>query len=189
MPVTVVSGVTGVGMSSICQTARKDLPEEYTLINFGDSMLEQAAAHDITTNRDELSSVSHRKIRRLQRRAGEFVADRAEGDHILLATHLAVDTDKGFIDGLPDDVLSEISPDLFVVVEAEPALIVDRRDRSDRDIEPASPRTIEFEQHLNRSAALEYARDQNAPIEFVENSGGVNEAATELLEILDDGHS
>ena len=187
MAITVVSGVTGVGMSSICQTARRNLSDEYTLINFGDSMLEQAAAHDITTNRDELSSLSHRSIRRLQRRAGEFVADRAEADHVLLATHLAVDTDKGFIDGLPDDVLGEISPDRFVVIEADPALIVDRRDRSDRNIEPTSPRTIEFEQHLNRSAALEYARDRNAPIEFIENSGQVGEAATELLEILDSG--
>jgi adenylate kinase len=184
MAVTVVSGVTGVGLSSICQEARRGLSDEYTLVNFGDSMLEQAAAHGITTNRDELSSLSRRNIRRLQRRAGEYVADRAEDGTVLLVTHLAVETEEGFIDGLPDDVLGEISPDRFVIVEADPESILDRRERSDRALERTSPRAIDFEQHLNRTAAFEYARQADIPIRFIENEDDIEDAAADVAELL-----
>ena len=186
MAVTVVSGVAGVGLSTICQEARRKLSDEYTLINFGDSMLEQAAVHGITTDRDELSSLSRRNTRRLQRRAGEYVADHADDGQILLVTHLAVETDEGFIDGLPDDVLSEISPNRFVIVEADPESILDRRDRSDRDLDRTSPRAIEFEQHLNRTAALEYARQADVPIQFIENEEDIEDAAVEVAGLLSD---
>lgn len=184
MSVTVISGVTGVGLSSVCQETRRQLSDEYTLINFGDSMLEQAATAGITTDRDELSSLSRREIRRLQRRAGEYVADMAEDRRVLLATHLTVSTEAGFIGGLPDDVLSEVSPERFVVLEAAPETIVERRERSDRSVEVPSPRAIEFEQDLNRSAAFEYARELNAPIQFVENENDVEEAAEAVAGLL-----
>ena len=184
MSVTVISGVTGVGLSSVCRETRRRLSDEYTLINFGDSMLEQAATAGITTDRDELSSLSHRDIRRLQRRAGEYVADMAEDKRILLATHLTVKTETGFIDGLPDDVLNEVSPERFVVVEAAPETIIERREHSDRSVELPSPRAIEFEQHLGRTAAFEYARELNAPVQFVENENDVEEAAEAVTGLL-----
>lgn len=187
MSVTVVSGVTGVGLSSICREARQRLPEEYTLINFGDSMLEQAATHGITTNRDELSGLSPRQIRRLQRRGGEYVSDQATEGPVLLATHLSVETSEGYIDGLPDDVLSEIAPERFVLVEADPERIIERRERSDRDLEIGSQRSIEFEQHLNRTAAFEYARSENVPLQLVENdqADDIGRAARELADLLE----
>ncbi|GAB7091110.1 adenylate kinase [Halorubrum luteum] len=184
MSVTPISGVTGVGLSSVCREARRRLSDEYTLINFGDSMLEQAATAGITTDRDELSSLSRREIRRLQRRAGEYVADVAEDDRVLLATHLTVKTENGFIDGLPNDVLNEITPQRFVVLEATPETILDRRERSDRSVDLPSPRAVEFEQHLNRAAAFEYARELNAPVQFVENEDDIDEAAEAVVGLL-----
>lgn len=184
MSVTIISGVTGVGLSSVCQETRRRLSDEYTLINFGDSMLEQAATVGITTDRDELSSLSRREIRRLQRRAGEYVADRAETQRILLATHLTVKTEDGYIDGLPNDVLSDVSPTQFVILEADPETIIERRDRSDRVTGTTSPRAIEFEQHLNRAAVFEYARGQDAPIEYVENESDVEEAAAAVTDLV-----
>jgi adenylate kinase len=180
MTVTLISGVTGVGLSSICQEVRKQLDDDYKLVNFGDSMLEQAAARDITTNRDELSSLTQRETRRLQRRAGEYVGDLADDNDILLAAHLAVQTNAGYVHGLPDSVLHDISPSAFVLVEASPETIIDRRDDSDRDIPEMSPRGVQFEQDLNRTAALEYAREMDAPIQFVENEDNVEAAASRV---------
>lgn len=184
MAVTLVSGVTGVGLSSVCQTVRRGLSDEYKLINFGDVMLEQAATSGITTERSGLGELSQTQTRRLQRRAGEFVADKAETADILLSTHLAVETSAGYIQGLPDEVLHDVSPTAFVLVEANPETILERRGESDREALEASERKVAFEQDLNRSAALQYARDQNAPVRFIENEGGIEEAAERLADTL-----
>jgi adenylate kinase len=184
MAVTLVSGVTGVGLSTVCQTVRRGLGDEYKLINFGDVMLEQAATSGITTERSDLGELSQTQTRRLQRRAGEFVADEAETADILLSTHLAVETSAGYIQGLPDEVLHDVSPTAFVLVEANPETILERRGESDRQTRKGSERKIDFEQDLNRSAALQYARDLNAPVRFIENEGGIEEAAERLADAL-----
>ncbi|WP_096395956.1 adenylate kinase [Halorubrum trapanicum] len=184
MSVTLVSGVNGVGLSSVCQAVRRGLGDGYKLINFGDVMLEQAAAMGITTERARLGTLSQTETRRLQRRAGEFVAEEAETTNVILSTHLAVETRTGYVQGLPVEVLQDVSPDAFVLVEAEPATILERRRESDRDLNGVTERRIDFEQDLNRSAALQYARDQNAPVRFVENEGEIEEAAEHLADSI-----
>lgn len=184
MSVTLVSGVTGVGLSSVCQAVRSRLDDDYKLINFGDVMLEQAATSGVTTERSELASLTQTQTRRLQRRAGEFVADEATQTNIILSTSLAVETDTGYVQGLPEEVLHDVSPEAFILVEAEPETIISRRNDSSRGPESVSPRKIEFEQHLNRAAALQYARDQDAPIQFLENENSIEEAAERMAQNL-----
>ena len=184
MSVTLVSGVTGVGLSTICQQARRRVGEGYTLVNFGDVMLEQAMTHGINVDRDDLSALSRTQTRRLQRRAAEYVADEAQDSEIILSTHLAVETQAGYVHGLPDGVLRDVSPSQFVLVEADPHAISERREGSDRDVQARSTRRIGFEQDLNRTAALEYARERDAPIQYIENEGSVDEAADALADLL-----
>lgn len=180
MGVTFVSGVPGVGLSAVTERARGEL-EGYELVNFGDVMLEQAAARDVATSRTELGSLSKRETRRLQRRAGEYVADRAASTDVLVTTHLAVETDGGFLPGLPEAVLHDVAPDRFVLVEAAPETIRKRRAGTDREYGDASTRAIEFEQDLNRAAAFEYAVAADAPVSLVENDGDVGDAAAVLV--------
>jgi adenylate kinase len=184
MSVTLVSGVTGVGLSSICQQARGQVGDGYTLVNFGDVMLEQARTHGIDVDRGDLAALSRTQTRRLQRRAAEYVADEAGDSEIILSTHLAVETQAGYVHGLPDGVLHDVSPSKFVLIEADPDIIRERRQESDRDIQAQSVRQIGFEQNLNRTAALEYARERDAPIQFIENQGSVDEAADSLTDLL-----
>ncbi|QWC18879.1 adenylate kinase [Halorubrum sp. 2020YC2] len=184
MSVTLISGVTGVGLTSICQRVRRQLDEEYLLLNFGDVMLEQAMAREIAVDREGLSSLSQRETLRLQRRAAEYVADRSETNDIILSTHLAVKTDAGYIHGLPEGVLRDVAPSTFVLVEADPSTVIERRSESGRSSTSATEREIEFEQDLNRTAALEYARERNAPVQFVENEGSVTEAVEQVVETV-----
>ncbi len=184
MSVTLVSGVTGVGLSSVCQTVRRKLGDGYKLVNFGDVMLEQAATEGVTTERKDLASLSQTRIRRLQRRAGEFVAEEARTTNVILSTHLAVETRAGYVQGLPDEVLEDVSPRTIALVEASPETILERRRSGSREMPEATERKIAFEQDLNRSAALQYARDQNAPVRFIENEGSVEEAADRLVDAL-----
>jgi adenylate kinase len=184
MSVSLLSGVPGVGLTTISERARRRLDEEYQLVNFGDVMLEHAATRDWATSRSELATLTRRQTRRLQRRAGEFVADSAETAEILLTTHMAVETDAGYLHGFPDAVLRDVNPGQFVLVEAAPETIRERRAAADRDYGDATARTIEFEQDINRTAAFEYAASVDAPVRHVENDGDVDEAAAVVAEAL-----
>lgn len=187
MRVTLVSGVPGVGLSTITERARRQLDDDYELINFGDAMLEQAAVQDLATARAELASLSRERTRRLQRRAGEYVADRAEANEVILTTHLAVETDVGFLPGLPEAVFHDVNPDRFVLVEAAPETIRARRAESDREYSDATRLGLDFEQNLNRTAAFEYAVAADAPVRHVENEADVDAAAEALAAILRGG--
>jgi len=185
MGITVVAGVPGVGLSTLVERVRPQLDDGFELINFGDVMLEQAAVADLATSRSELGGLSQRETRRLQRRAGEFVADRAASRQVLLTTHLVVETTAGFLPGLPEAVLADVAPDRLVVVEAEPELIVERRADSERDYGGGSAHAVEFEQDLGRSAAFEYALTAEAPVSLVENEGEIEAATAALRDALD----
>jgi adenylate kinase len=62
---------------------------------------------------------------------------------------------------------------------------LERRAESGRRVEDVTEREIEFEQSLNRTAALECARDRNTPVQFVENEGRVSEAVEAVVETVD----
>ena len=179
MDVTVVSGVPGVGASRVCQAARSQLDEGYTLLNFGDVMLERAVARDreLVANRDDLATLPRREIRLLQRRAAEFVAATARSQSVILDTHLAVATAHGFLTGLPDAALADIDPARFVLVEADPGTVAGRRESVDH-------RAIDFHQDLNRAAAMNHSVATGAPVRLVENTGAPAEAATDLVAIV-----
>ena len=186
MPVTVVSGVPGVGASQVCEGARKALGEGYELLNFGDVMLEEAIAREGVTSRDDLRELSLRETRLLQRRAGEFVAERARETHVLLNTHVAVDTANGYVPGLPGPVLDDLAPEQFVLVEADAETVLDRReDDTYRKYGTEGLRRISFEQDLNRAAAINNAMAFGAPIQLIENTGSLEEAVATLVEMVE----
>lgn len=188
MDVTVISGVPGVGASKVCQTARTELGDGYELINFGDVMLEEAAARGLARARDELATLTQRDVLLLQRRAAEYVAARARGRAVLLNTHLAVATVHGYLPGLSGALLSDVDPNRFVLIEAEPETIASRRDEvSHRTYREAGARSIDFHQDLIRAAAMSYSMQTGAPVRLVENDSSSDEAAADIVSIVSEG--
>lgn len=188
MDATVISGVPGVGASEVCRLARQQLGEEYTLLNVGDIMLEEAIAQGLVTERGDLGTLSRRDLYLLQRRAGEFIASKARSNAVLVSTHFAVATAHGFLPGLRPEVLDDIDPTRLVLVEAAPETIADRREAVDyREYREQGVRSIDLHQDLDRAAAMHHAVTAGCPVRLVENEGAPEDAAATLRTVVTEG--
>jgi adenylate kinase len=189
MGLAVVSGVPGVGSSRVTERAVGSLDERYELINFGDVMLEEALGSGFdVTSRDDLGTLTPRETRHLQRRAAEYVATLADHPerYVVLNTHLVVHTSAGFLPGLPPEVLADLDPDTFVLVEADPEIVQERRAGNDyRSYDVDDRLGIEFQQSMSRTAAFAYSTSLNVPICLVENVDEVDSAAARLSRELE----
>lgn len=186
MTITIAAGVPGVGSSRVCELTRRALDDGYELLNFGDVMLEEAMANELAAGRDDLRKLPLKEMKHLQRRAGEFVAERARDRDLLVDTHFVLHTAHGFVPGLPESVLREVHPDMLVLVEAPPTTIVERRAGSDhREYPTENAQTVEFHQQLNRSAAVTYSMHADAPIRVVSNEDDVDDAVERLVTMIE----
>lgn len=185
MSVTLVSGVPGVGTSTIAAETVSDL-DDHRLFNFGDAMLEAAMTQGIAESRDELSGLSASERGALQRYAAGYVRDEASEGPIVVTTNFAVRTAEGYVPGLPDPVLYEMGPDRLVVVEAEPETVAERRKEGEyRDYPEPTASGIRFHQRMNRTAAFVYSSRSSATVHHVSNEGGIEDAAEKLGTVLE----
>lgn len=184
MSVTLVSGVPGVGASTVAAEAVSAL-DDHRLFNFGDAMLEAAVAQGIAESRDELSGLSAAERGALQRYAAGYVRDEASEGPVVVTTSFVVRVSDGYLPGLPDPVLHEMGPDRLVVVEAEPATVAERREEGEyRDYPQPTESGIRFHQRMNRTAAFVYSSRSSATVHHVPNEEGVEEAAESLAQML-----
>jgi len=185
MDVALISGVPGVGTSSVAAEAAR-MMDEHRLFNFGDAMLEEAATRGVAESRDELSRLSVHEQGLLQRSAAGYVRDEASKGPVLVNTRFVVRTLKGYLPGLPNAVLREINPETLIVVEADPSTVSERRDgEAYRDYPESMEREIEFHQRLQRTAAFMYSSKSWATVHYITNEGTVDEAAEKLVAVLE----
>jgi adenylate kinase len=180
----VVSGIPGVGASKVCENARRELGDEYTLVNVGDIMLQEALEHGLATSRKELIRLRLRDQRTLQRRAGEHIARQSDEGPLLINTHLVVETPLGFIPGMSDTTLEDIDPTAFVIVDASTETIRDRREQSERSYEEFT-QSIDFHKQLQNTAALSYSLQSNAPVHHLRNQEPAEDTGERLARTLE----
>lgn len=186
--VVVITGIPGVGKSTITRIALKRTRVRFKLVNFGDLMFQEAVKSGLVTHRDEMRKLSLKAQRELQLKTAQKIAEMAKVQPILLDTHCTIKTPLGYLLGLPREVIETINPNFVVIIEAYPSEILGRRLRDlkrDRDVE--TEEQIKRHQDLNRAAAITYAMYSNALIKIIENheDKGLEEAVNELVKILD----
>jgi adenylate kinase len=183
----VITGVPGVGKTTVIDKALEALKGEgidYRPLNFGSFMFEVASAEGLVTDRDEMRKLDQATQRRLQRTAAQKIGEAA--DNIIVDTHCTVKTPKGFLAGLPEWVLRELNPDIFVLVETDEDQILNRR-LSDlsrvRDMEGYGG--IRDHQQFNRSIAASYAMLTGCTVKVIRNADFLlDNAVAEMIELL-----
>lgn len=183
----IITGVPGVGKTTVVNEALKILKEEgveYQSINFGTFMFEVAVKENIVRDRDQMRLLDRAVQKKLQQSAGKAIA-RIKGN-VLIDTHASVKTPKGYMAGLPEWVLGEIMPDIIVLVETDDDQILMRRmtdETRSRDKEGA--KAIAEHQQFNRSIAAAYAMVTGCTIRIVTNADFLlDRAGQDLADVL-----
>jgi len=182
MGTTIVTGVPGVGKTTVLSRAADKLGRETVV--FGTEMLRVAQENGRVEDRDEMRTLDPETQRDVQRAAAESIA---EMDDVLVDTHCLIQTPDGYLPGLPQWVAEGLDPDTVVLVEADPEAVADRRaDDETRDRDADAPAEIDRHQRLNRSAAASVATLTGATVAIVENEEGkVDEAVATLVSTLE----
>ncbi len=181
-----LTGVPGVGKTSVTSEAMKRVDVEFNLINYGDFMFKSAKDRDLVKHRDEMRELDKEVQKNVQKEAADEIRKLNDDGPIILDTHCTIKTSMGYLPGMPKWVLERINPDYVVIVEADPSEILVRRmkDRNRfRDIE--SEELIESHQDINRAIAMSYSALSGSLVKIIKNhDGSLEEAVGELKNIL-----
>jgi len=187
--VVVVTGVPGVGKSTVIKGALKQLKArgiECDLINYGDIMLELMREREGVTDRDKMRKVLITQYREIQREAAKRIARAAKQRSVLVDTHCLVKKPEGYYPGLPKRVLEELNPESIILIEAAPKEVAARRTKdATRCRGKGVLNEVVEHQLLNRAAAAAYAALTGATVRIINNrDGGLSKAVKELVEAL-----
>jgi len=188
--IVIVTGIPGVGKTTVVNTAvdlvKEKHNEEVLVLNFGTAMFEVAFEKGKVKDRDELRKLPTADQRETQRTAGEAVAKKAKTVKVIVDTHTLVQTNNGFLIGLPEWVVKAINPKTIVLVEADSEKIALRRtDDETRTRDGQMVQDIQIHQEMCRAAAVACGTITGATVRIIKNrQGQVEVAAAELAETL-----
>ncbi len=188
--VVIVTGIPGVGKTTVIDTAVEKVKQEYNedvlILNIGTEMFEIAAQKGLIKNRDELRKMPTAKQREVQKMAGEAIAEKAKKARVIVDTHTLIQTNNGFLIGLPEWVSRAIQPKTVVLVEAEPEKIAGRRSSDETRTRDAQlVEEINTHQRMCQAAAIAVGTITGATVRIIKNrEGKVEEAAAELAATL-----
>ncbi|HID60769.1 MAG TPA: adenylate kinase [Hadesarchaea archaeon] len=187
--IVVVTGVPGSGKTTVLEKALAQLKAQkviYSVLNYGDVMLELMRERERIRDRDDMRKVPADRYREIQREAAKRIARASKWGPVIVDTHCLVKKPEGYYPGLPRWVLEELRPESIVIIEAKPEEIAGRRARdASRRRDKEVTREIEEHQLMNRATAAAYAAFSGAAVKIIKNKDkGLNEAVSEMIGIL-----
>ncbi|KYK26376.1 adenylate kinase [Thermoplasmatales archaeon SG8-52-1] len=175
MVVIVVTGIPGVGKTTVMQKAAEGMDIKF--VTFGTIMEEIAKDLGLVKERDEMRKLTLEQQKDLQIKSAKKIASMG---NVILDTHCTIKTPKGYMPGLPEWVIKKLNPTAIVVVEADPEEIFNRRANDPtRNRDPDTKEQINEHQMINRAAAMAYAALSGSTVKIVFNHDNAIDAAVE----------
>jgi len=186
----IVTGIPGVGKTTVITTAvdmvKQKHGEEVLVLNFGTAMFEVASKKGLVKDRDEMRKLPTKAQRDIQKMAGKNISQKARSARVIVDTHALIQTNNGYLIGLPEWVVTALEPKTVVLVEAAPDKIAARRSEDPTRTRDSQDVTIiEIHQQMCRAAAVAAGTLTGATVRIINNrQGEVEAAATELYQTL-----
>lgn len=181
MPAVIITGVPGVGKSTVIEAAKEHAG--YKVVVYGTEMFNVAQQKGLVKDRDEMRRLDPAVQRDIQVAAAESIAKMGD---VIVDTHCTIKTPKGFLPGLPEWVVRKLNPKQIILVEATPEEIQGRRTNDpSRKRDTDSVEEIAEHQAWNRYEAMAVAVITGATVKVVYNRDGrVNETRDQVVQAL-----
>lgn len=180
----VVTGVPGTGKSTVLDRVKGVRPD-VNIVNFGTIMAEIMKEKNIS--RDAMRALPVSAQESLGLEAAKKIG--AMPGTVILDTHGAINTPKGFIPGLPPAVASVLGPKTVVVLTSNPKDICQRR-----ELDNSRARAVESEEEIkaHQKMTLNFlsqvvANMRGVTMKPIKNSAGrdgIKMAAAELIRLI-----
>lgn len=168
MSVVIITGVPGVGKSTVIDAAQK--AKGYKVVVYGTEMFNVAKARGLVKDRDEMRRLDPAIQREIQEQAAHAIAQMGG---VIVDTHCTIKTPKGYLPGIPKWVAEALKPKQIILVEASAKEILGRRNNDPtRARDPDSEDDIRLHQDINRAAAMTLATLTGATVAIVTNADG-----------------
>ena len=185
----VVTGIPGVGKTTVLNEL-VDLAQQnkynLTVLNYGTIMNEIMRDLGKDMHRDEMRKQGMDVQKKVQDLAASEIAHRAGQGVAVVDTHMFVRTSWGMWAGIPQRLLDKLSPQLLVLIEADPKQIAARRQG-----DPSRQRDVSLEEEIafdidwSRATAAASAVTTGAPVKVIRNdTGKQKQAAQELFQTI-----
>ena len=177
----ILMGAPGVGKSSVLSGLKAKRPD-YSIVNYGDLMLEVFGEKFGVSNRDDMrkSPVSQ------QKEAQKEVAHRLSkmDGKIILDTHCSVQTPKGYLPGLPFALLSNLKVERLILLSATIDEIYARRKNDATRVREVNKEEIIEHGEINKAYLAAYSAFTGAPASIVMNHDNKLAEAIEKFALL-----
>lgn len=179
----ILMGVPGVGKSSVLKAIEEKRPD-YRIVNYGDLMLEIFKEKYNVQNRDAMRKASIAQQKEVQEAVAQKLA--AMEGKTILDTHCSIQTPKGYLPGLPFELLKKLKVERLVLLSADIDEIFNRRKNdSTRTREVKKEDIIEHDQ-MNKAYLAAYSAFSGAPAMIVMNHDKkLSEAVEKFAQVLD----
>ena len=165
----IMMGVPGVGKSSVLNGIRQKKPD-YSIVNYGDLMLGIFREKYNVQNRDEMRKASIAQQKAVQKAVAQKLS-KMEGK-VILDTHCSIQTPKGYLPGLPFELLKKLKVERLILLSATIDEIYGRRKNDpSRTREVDRDEIVEHDQ-MNKSYLAAYSAFAGAPATIVMNRDG-----------------
>lgn len=186
--IAVVFGIPGVGKSTIVNRVKDKLNLVY--IHPGNIMYEIATNKGLVENVDQMRKLKLPDQQSLQEEMARVVASLINSrptDSFIIDTHAIVKTPQGFFPGLRNAFFNVVKPDIYLVVESRPEMILQRRmadkDRVRQDDHSLNEILLHID--LTRDFASAYSIYSQANFAVIENKeGDIEYAVNEMSGII-----
>lgn len=186
--VAVVFGIPGVGKSTIVNKVKDNLGLVY--VHPGNIMYEIASEKGIVENVDQMRRLKLPVQQELQGMMAKVVAEQIDSQknkNFIIDTHAIVKTPQGFFPGLRNAFFEVVKPDIYLVVESKPEMILQRR-MADKDRVRQDDHTLDeilLHIDLTRDFASAYSIYSQANFAVIENKeGNLDYAVNEMSGII-----
>lgn len=181
----VIMGLPGVGKTSVVKEVLNKTNLKH--LHWGNLSEKVAKEMGVIKNIDELRNSDPQKQIDVRNEVVKEILEVARNGDILIETHAALKGPHGYFPGLTQEIIKEINPDVFIVVEAGAEFIMKRR-KGDKTRERKDDITlwdVEESIFVTRSMVSTYAVLAEGTVFFVENKeGDLDYAVNRIVELV-----